>query len=149
MVCSKLLWNFFRKIEICNKILKHVTCFYNAKHVTCFHFLSKLATHDSSFCRSWPKQQLLWWYIASCFEIFLEKSKYLKGVTFTTYSRWKIFLLKKHVSRGNFMREIDFAHSRSVKMLPWPWFREWGGCIEAKIKHFRIFMRKPSILRFF
>jgi hypothetical protein len=26
--------------------------------------------------------------------------------------------------RGNIMREIDCAHSRSVKMLPWPWFRE-------------------------
>ena len=37
MVCSKFFWNFFRKIEICNKILKHVTCFYGAKHVTCFH----------------------------------------------------------------------------------------------------------------
>ena len=55
------------------------------KHVTCFHFLSKLATHDSSFCRSWPKQQLLWWCVASFFEIFFRKieifNKILKHVT--------------------------------------------------------------------
>ena len=56
---------------------------------------------------------------------------------------------KNDLTTPNFMRGIDCAHSRIVKMLPWPWFREWGGCIEAKIKHFRIFMRKPSILRFF
>ena len=46
------------------------------------------------------------------------------------------------------MRRIDCAHSRSVKTLPWPWFRKSGECIEAKIKHFRIFMRKPPILGF-
>ncbi len=34
------------------------------------------------------------------------------------------FLLQNHPSEGNFMRGIDCAHSRRVKTLPWPWFRE-------------------------
>ena len=68
---------------------------------------------------------------------FFEKNFFLK------------LFFKNGLYGGNFMREIDSAHSRILKMLPWPWFRGWGGCIEAKIKHFRIFMRKPSILRFF
>ena len=36
----------------------------------------------------------------------------------------KIFV-KKYVSRGNFMREIDSAYPQSMKTLPWPWFREF------------------------
>ena len=44
----------------------------------------------------------------------------------------------KIIFRGNFIRGIDCAYSQSVKTLLWPWFREGGGCIEAKIKHFRI-----------
>jgi hypothetical protein len=61
------------------------------------------------------------------------------------YLRKKIFgnFCKKYILRDNFMREINSAHSRSMKTLPWPWFRKWEGCIEAKIKHFRIFMKKP------
>ena len=43
---------------------------------------------------------------------------------------------KNDIYGGNFMREIDSAHSQSMKTLPWPWFREWGGCIEAKINLF-------------
>ena len=48
--------------------------------------------------------------------------------------------------RGNFMREIDCAHSRSVKMLPWPWFREIDVCIEAKIEKFWNFSLKIIFL---
>ena len=29
-----------------------------------------------------------------------------------------------------------FAYSLLMKMLSWPWFRESGGCIEAKIENF-------------
>ena len=28
------------------------------------------------------------------------------------------------IFRGKIMREIDCAHRRKLKMLPWPWFRE-------------------------
>ena len=41
-----------------------------------------------------------------------------------------------------FMRKIDCAHSRSLKMLPWPWFREIRVCIEAKIQHVLIFLNQ-------
>ena len=44
------------------------------------------------------------------------------------------------------MRKIDCAHSRSVKTLPWPWFREGGGCIEAKIEKFWNFSLKIIFL---
>ena len=39
------------------------------------------------------------------------------------------------------MRKIDCAHSRSVKMVPWPWFREKDVCIEAKIEKFWKFLK--------
>ena len=42
------------------------------------------------------------------------------------------FFSKNDPYRGNFMRGIDCAHSRSMKTLPWPWFRKWIRCIEAK-----------------
>ena len=63
-------------------------------------------------------------------------------------SEKKIFLnfCKNDFSRGNFMREIDCAHSRSVKMLPWPWFREIDVCIEAKIEKFWNFSLKILFL---
>ena len=48
--------------------------------------------------------------------------------------------------RSNFMREIDCAHYRSVKMLPWPWFREIDVCIEAKIENFWNFSLKIIFL---
>jgi hypothetical protein len=34
--------------------------------------------------------------------------------------------------RGNFIRGFDCAHSRTLKMLPWPWFREWIGVLKRK-----------------
>ena len=42
------------------------------------------------------------------------------------FGQKKIFceFYKNVISRGNPMRKIDCAHSRSMKMLPWPWFRE-------------------------
>jgi hypothetical protein len=46
---------------------------------------------------------------------------------------------QNHISRGNFMRWIDCAHSRSMKMLLWPWFREIRVCIEAKIQNVLIY----------
>ena len=52
-------------------------------------------------------------------------SSHLKGggVTIMAYSLKKIFC-QNSLYRGKIMRKIDCAHSRSVKMLPWPWFRE-------------------------
>jgi hypothetical protein len=47
---------------------------------------------------------------------------------------------RKIDSRSNFMRRIDCAHSRSLKMLPWLRFRE-NWVIEAKIN---IFFSKPQ-----
>ena len=35
-----------------------------------------------------------------------------------------MYCSKNDPSRGNFMRGIDCAYSRILKMLPWPWFRE-------------------------
>ena len=32
------------------------------------------------------------------------------------------FLSQNYLSEGNFMQRIDCAHSRSLRMLPWPWF---------------------------
>ena len=36
----------------------------------------------------------------------------------------KKFFCQNSLYRGKIMRKIDCAHSRSVEMLPWPWFRE-------------------------
>ena len=36
------------------------------------------------------------------------------------------------------MRKIDCTHSRSVKMLPWPWFREIDVCIKGGVKYGRV-----------
>ena len=49
------------------------------------------------------------------------------------------FLTQNHRSGCNFMRAIDCAHSRSLRMLLWPWFREmsvfyWSE--NMKILHF-------------
>jgi hypothetical protein len=44
------------------------------------------------------------------------------------------------------MRKIDCAHSWSVKMLPWSWFREIDVCIEAKIGKFSNFSLKIIFL---
>ena len=43
---------------------------------------------------------------------------------------------KNDPTTPNFMWKIDCAHSRSLKMLPWPWFREIRVCIEEKIFRF-------------
>jgi hypothetical protein len=50
----------------------------------------------------------------------------------------KNFFTKNYLYRGNFTREIDCAHSRSIKTLPWPWFREWSWYTGKKRK-FSIF----------
>ena len=52
----------------------------------------------------------------------------------------KIF--KNDPIRGNFIRGIDCAHSRSLNTLSWPWIREIRVCIEAKIWKFWIFLLK-------
>ena len=44
------------------------------------------------------------------------------------------------------MRKLDCEHSRSVKMLPRPWFRKIDVCIEAKIKKFWNFSLKIIFL---
>ena len=62
-------------------------------------------------------------------------------------------LSKDDLYRGNLMRRTDCAHSRSVKTLPWPWFRVE---IEAKMKKFgfwpdirQVFLCEKSIARVF
>ena len=52
----------------------------------------------------------------------------------------KKFFSKKVIFRGKIMREIDCAHSRTVKTLPWPWFREGIGVLKRK----SIYLRKES-----
>jgi hypothetical protein len=50
--------------------------------------------------------------------------------------------------RGNFIRGINCAHSRTLKMLPWSWFRE-GLCLtNQKWTKFRIFAEKPTFQGF-
>ena len=49
----------------------------------------------------------------------------------------KIYLSKNDLYRGNFMRGIDCAHSRTLKTLPWPWFRG-KMAFEEKSVFFRI-----------
>ena len=58
------------------------------------------------------------WYLLLTLMITNEQVYWSENQTF------RIFTRKQSILRGNFMREIDCAHSRSVKMLPWPWFRE-------------------------
>ena len=38
----------------------------------------------------------------------------------------------KIIFRDNFIREIYCAHSRTLKTLPWPWFREGIGVLKRK-----------------
>ena len=68
----------------------------------------------------------------------------LKGGPDRSFSDKKTFS-KNDLTTPNFMRGIDCAHSRIVKMLPWPWFREVGGCIEAKIEKVRFSAGKPAV----
>ena len=49
----------------------------------------------------------------------------------------KIYFSKNDLYRGNFMRGIDCAHSRTLKTLPWPWFRG-KMAFEEKSVFFRI-----------
>ena len=56
------------------------------------------------------------------------------------------FFCQNSLYRPKIMRKIDCAHSRSVKMLPWPWFREIDVCIEAKIEKFWNFSLKIIFL---
>jgi hypothetical protein len=72
----------------------------------------------------------------------------LKGGPDRSFSDKKIFS-KNDLTTPNFMRGIDCAHSRIVKMLPWPWFREGGGCIEAKIEKSSIFRRETGCIGVF
>ena len=61
----------------------------------------------------------------------------------------KKFLLKfseNHPMRCKIMQKIDCAHSRSVKMLHWSWFREIDVRIEAKIEKFWNFSLKIIFL---
>ena len=56
------------------------------------------------------------------------------------------FFCQNSLYRPKIMRKIDCAHSQSVKMLPWPWFREIDVCIEAKIEKFSNFPLKIIFL---
>ena len=53
---------------------------------------------------------------------------------------------KIYFSKGNFMRGIDCANSRTSKTIPWPWFREIDVCIEAKIEKLWNFSLKIILL---
>jgi hypothetical protein len=69
---------------------------------------------------------------------------FLKGIRIRT-NLWKFFLPKQPYG-GKIMRKIDCVHSRIVKMLVWPWFREIDVCIEAKIENFWNFPLKIIFL---
>ena len=58
------------------------------------------------------------------------------------------FLPQNHISGGNFMRRIDCAHSRILKMLPWPWFREGIGVLKRKSNIFRFLWENRRFLGF-
>jgi hypothetical protein len=67
-----------------------------------------------------------------------------------TWSKIKTFFLKNVPHRGggdNFMRGIDCANSRTLKMLSWPWFREKLCVLEAKMVIFRSFKNPISNFR--
>jgi len=53
------------------------------------------------------------------------------GATWGSFSE-KHFFSIFDLSRGKIMRKIDCAHSRSVKTLSWPWFREGIGVLKRK-----------------
>jgi hypothetical protein len=63
------------------------------------------------------------------------------------------FFSKNDAYRGKLMREIDCAHSRSVKTLSWPWFRVVYWCENEKIRiltrYPRVFLCEKSITRVF
>ena len=46
------------------------------------------------------------------------------------------------------MRKIDCAHSRSVKTLPWPWFREGIGVLKRKSNIFGFLWENRRFLGF-
>ena len=56
------------------------------------------------------------------------------------------FSSKNRLFRVISRRKIDCAHSRSMKMFPWPWFREINVCIEAKVENFWNFSLKIIFL---
>ena len=64
------------------------------------------------------------------------------------------FLWENRRFLGFSSREIDWAHSQTVKTLPWPWFREEIGVLKRKSKNFRfntlysVLKRKSKIFRF-
>ena len=71
------------------------------------------------------------------------KSRFLKENRKKNFFR---FSSKNRLFRVISRRKIDCAHSRSVKMLPWPWFREIDVCIEAKFEKFWNFSLKIIFL---
>ena len=89
---------------------------------------------------SWTVKMLPWPWFRKGIDVLKRKSI---GTTKQKNRKWrehffeKKFLLKfseNHPIRGKIMRKINCAHSRSMKMLPWPWFRKIDVCIEAKIE---------------
>ena len=58
------------------------------------------------------------------------------------------YFCKKYIFRSNFTREIDSAHSRSMKTLPWPWFREWAGVLKRKSNIFGFLWENRRFLGF-
>ena len=62
------------------------------------------------------------------------------GLNCGTLKAKKFFSIfaKNDPTTPNFMRKIDCAHSRSLKMLPWHWFNEIRVCFfPLKISYFR------------
>ena len=109
MVYSKLFRNFVRKIEIFNKILKHVTCFYDAKHVTCFKILLRISIFLKNFkttCYT-PSQKLLfrprstrWAIICSKFQQKV-KTCYMFSILSPIGGQKNFFVSDKSRSCGN------------------------------------------------
>ena len=84
-----------------------------------------------------PLTRLLFLIYIICNNLLL-----LKGVQIIGHSLTKNFS-QYGLYRGNFMRGIDCAHSRTVKTLPWPWFREGIGVLKRK----SIYLRKELYSR--
>ena len=66
------------------------------------------------------------------------------------------FLWENRRFLGFSRREIDWAHSRTVKTLPWPWFRKGIdvlkrksiGTTKQKNRKWRVFFEKKFLLKF-
>ena len=65
---------------------------------------------------------------------FLEPDSGKKSVCIEAkIKHFRIFMRKTSILRFFSRREIDCAHFRSVKTLPWPWFREGIGVLKRNL----------------